>query len=75
MSDPMTRNRFALLFGVLGWGVTCGLLFAWLMSMGSSIGFETLLLINLPMWCVGGWVWGLLMWQWRAQRLQRVGSD
>lgn len=58
----MTKNRFILTFGVLGWGVLGGCVFAWWMasSQGTSLGFW--LAISLPLWCLGGYAFGLALW-------------
>jgi hypothetical protein len=59
----MTKNRFILTFGVLGWGVLGGTLFAWWMSSSRGTSFWGWLAISLPIWCLGGYVFGLTLWR------------
>ena len=59
----MTKNRFILTFGVLGWGVLGGSLFAWWMSGSRGTSLWLWLAISLPIWCLGGYVFGLVLWR------------
>ncbi len=67
--------RFIVLYGVLGWGVTTGFLFAvvfpFALSMASSratpakethVSFWGTLPLSLILFPIGGIAWGLFMW-------------
>jgi hypothetical protein len=58
----MTKSRFVLLVGVLGWGVPCALLFSWWMSSSRGTSFWPWL-AGLPLWCAGGYAFGLILWK------------
>lgn len=56
------RWHFIFVWGVLFWGgVTAGLWSAF-MSVFSDQGFVGVVMIALPIFMIGGFVWGLLMW-------------
>ena len=67
----MTRKRFVLHYGVLGFGGLSALLFSWQMSATSSMGFWPCLAINVPVWSLGGWFWGVWMWKWLCRQQQQ----
>ena len=63
------RIRFILFSGVLGWGVPTGVTWAVVMAVmnrGDREFLNALLtyLISLPLWLIGGLLWGGLMWRW-----------
>ena len=64
------RASFALRYGVLGWGISTALLFAF--YQGFTQGWDALgywLGISLVVFPIGGWFWGVTMWRFviRAQ--------
>jgi len=69
----MSKNRFILVFGVLGWGISCGLLFAWWMSSLRDTNFWGWTLA-LPLWCAGGVVFGNTMWR-QMHKAQPPGAS
>lgn len=58
----MSRARFCWIYGVLGWGVSSALLFAFLLSRRSDSGFLTWLAISLGLFPAAGYLWGRVMW-------------
>jgi hypothetical protein len=67
----VSKNRFVWTFGVLGWGLPCGVLFAWALSGNHGLGFGVWLAISVPAWCVGGYAFGHALFR----RLQRTRSQ
>jgi uncharacterized membrane protein len=64
----MTKSRFILTFGVLSWGLPCGLLFAWWMSSSRGTSFWLWLSLSLPLWCLGGYACGHILWRRMRER-------
>jgi hypothetical protein len=61
-------SKFVLLFGVLGWGVPTGILFALIQAYREGWdGFLPKLAIALVIFPLGGILWGRVMW-WMMQR-------
>lgn len=69
----MNKKRFLLTFGVLGWGVPCGFLFAWWMSSSQGTSFWLWLSIGLPLWCLGGCAFGHFLFRRLQARQLGVG--
>ena len=59
----MSKGRFTLTFGVLSWGLPCGILFAWWMSSSRGTSFWMWLSFSLPFWCMGGYPFGYILWR------------
>ncbi len=55
---------FILVYGVLGWGLTTGVLFAWVLSWEEGRSFLGALPLTLVFFPLGGLLWGFLMWRW-----------
>jgi hypothetical protein len=66
----MSNRRFALLVGVLGWGVPCAIAFAWWMSSSRGTSFW-LWMAGLPLWCLGGFVLGSILREQLNRQLKR----
>jgi len=66
--------RFILLRGLLGWGVTTGLLWCGLMTVFTEREFLPLLTAALIGFPIAGLVWGGAMW-FRAERQVRSNPD
>jgi hypothetical protein len=65
--------RFILLYGVLGWGVSTGVLFSILFTMlgASTNTLGAVALLAVPAFAVGGLAWGGIMWiagEWEYQK-------
>jgi hypothetical protein len=61
-------KSFVLKRGVLGWGLIMGVFWPLVMYlMGSPISFSAAILM-LPVWLVGGAIWGAIMWRWFNRR-------
>jgi len=71
------RTQFVWRRGVLGWGVVSGLLFVVMTAMLRSAECRrelgVLLMTALPLFLVGGYVWGCVMWP-RLTARQRAGA-
>ena len=64
--EERMRRRFVWRAGVLGWGVSVGVLWAtvfwWQMSFAAPFG--VILALALAIFPASGYVWGSLMWRW-----------
>jgi hypothetical protein len=59
----LSKTRFILQYGVLGWGVSIAILFAICMAYSEgSIRFQKMVMIFL-LFPLGGILWGVLMWE------------
>jgi len=59
----LSKTRFILQYGVLGWGVSTAILFAICMAYSEgSIRFQKMVMIFL-LFPLGGILWGVLMWE------------
>jgi hypothetical protein len=71
----MGRSRYVLWTGVVGWGVTTGVV--WALSMAMKEGwsllpiFLTFALIAFP---AGGYFFGRLMWKWNEVCFRQSGA-
>lgn len=65
----VNRNRVIVRYCVLYWGVPCSFLFA--AAMVNSVGeeFWFWLAIGLPIWCLGGYVFGRILLRRMNERL------
>lgn len=67
--------RFVLLRGMIGWGLTCGLIMVFFeLALRKAEAFPWYLLMGL--FVIGGFVWGLAMWHvtmWSYSRAQKAG--
>ena len=59
----MSKSRFIWTFGVLSWGLPCGLLFAWAMSSDQGTSFWLWLSLSLPCWGLGGYACGHILYR------------
>ena len=64
----MSKTRFILTFGVLSWGLPCSVLFAWWMSSSRETSFWLWLSLSVPLWCLGGYAWGYILWRRMRER-------
>ena len=62
--------RFVLVHGVIGWGIVTGILFACLMWLFADADFGRLLPLAMPLFALGGVLWGAGMW-WFVERKYR----
>ena len=68
------KRRFVVTYGVIGWGLTTGVI--WTLAMhfvfdfwaGTGWGFPLVMLVTI--WPLGGWLWGLVMWRFFTRRAQ-----
>lgn len=69
------RWHFILWRGVVGWGLLTAILFSILVSVtNENIGFIEVLLIAAIAFPIGGFFWGLAMWQWYVRQGRRQGD-
>lgn len=59
--------RFILVYGVLGWGLTTGLLFSVFSSFLFQRSFTEILGLAMIIFPLGGVAWGWVMW-WLSER-------
>ena len=71
----MGRSRYIRLYGVLGWGLSTGIL--WALAMAAMEGWENLpILLPLAVICfpVGGYFFGAIMWRLFEAQFKRTTS-
>ncbi|NQU21569.1 MAG: hypothetical protein HQ567_09815 [Candidatus Nealsonbacteria bacterium] len=56
---------FILRYGVLYWGIGTGLLFSIVFPIAANddASFMNVLPLAIPLFCLGGLLWGFLMWK------------
>ncbi|QSO47369.1 hypothetical protein [Alicyclobacillus mengziensis] len=66
------KKRFILRYGVFGWGLSSGILFGILMMLEGSENITPVnWILNILLFMIFGYVWGLLMWSWTERKYQR----
>ncbi len=66
------RLRYVLRYGMLGWGVTTGLVWAGLMSLiGSAPSPWLYIALGLSLFPLAGVLWGMAMWNWMERHWRR----
>ena len=73
------RLHFALLYGAVAWGVTAGVSFAIAKTLvsGGRLGSAEFLaeaLVAVPVFCVGGLVWGTWIWRTTEKKFLESGD-
>jgi hypothetical protein len=72
------RKHYILYTGILGWGMSVFLLttfwswydkYGWNVPSRGDLYFS--LLVGLPLWSVGGYIWGAFMWNYLIESLLR----
>jgi|GEM_PF-5222523 len=74
--SDLARRRFIFRRGVLGFGLSTGVLWAAAMAWHGPGPFWAYLLVALAGFPLGGWLWGAILWRLtRAGRQETSGSE
>jgi hypothetical protein len=69
------RHHFIWLYGVLGWGVSTGVVFTLIMFLASPAKQPKTLAfiaVNATLWLLGGYIWGAVMWTWGEWKYEKT---
>lgn len=64
-------RRFVLIYGVLGWGLSTGVIWALTMSLLGWSDLRVVLPTAMVLFPIVGWAWGAFMWWFMELLFQR----
>jgi len=76
------RTHYVLYTGVFGWGMSMFLMmtfwhwhekYGWHVPSRGDLYFS--ILVGLPLWSLGGYAWGAVMWSYLIERVLRRETD